>query len=1408
MSTQTRLLVAVVLAVSFTFAGWSLAQNTPEAVVVTFLEHIKEKRTEDAVKLFTDDLRTEFSEPKLREFFRECETARIRLADSRTEAGTLQSIDPPQKRELPRGVIWESVLRFQNATLSIRVALNEQNQIAAVEFYEPSEGWHTQGVYGGSVFARIFEHDHTLHIEVLDPDGQPLQPSNYWNAHEHLYRQMDAIPEGDNLDSRYWTDPTDGTHWMLRPSRSNYAQWSEYGWKENILRLPALEKGTYRLMLPLANSRQPEHPKGNIVTPPITLDETNKEQTITAKMIRGGMIRVRIVDADTGESIERAFAGIVNKSMPSSNVWAWATWDKIGDVIVHDFSFPGRYVITPVFHITQADDLVYTPMEEYEFTLADGDDVEIVAKLRGRPHTQEELDARWQHSIAGTVRDEAGNPLSHAKITLWGTGYRPSSTTTTADAKGNFLLRFSPQELDMWNSGGEAPTPEKPFHKNIRIEVERSGYVWKGVRTADGQFISEPFFSKNEQRGEVSRADWFSLTCFEPEPSESVKQARKLRPATNVYPYQPLLLDLVMQPSVHIRGTILFDEPPEEATPGNRRAAWQPTAQLIFDMPRAETASWQPIFTGRINEDFCFEIDALPQEIDVFLTAGTRQPASWKQDTVVAQTDFFPLPPAGTYDAVLKWETSERQGTRLRRLIIDSLTDSDGNDVSSVYTKSSVPIDYLFNRWTLRGTVRDDLGQPIEGAEVRFYRHDGWKPREREKVTTNSDGMYEVEMKPGNRYPYQDKLHGAEGGEFYIVRVSKEGFLQKHLETDIAVFLSDADSVPCVEGAKQDSFSFKTYRTDIIVAAHTSRTLDLALDRTAEVNVLLLDDAGQPLGGYTMALLYDLEIDSDLRKESKLDSGYARTDREGKLTMRKSLLRVPGWFWLQDEAGENEILRTNNLTFVPGAAYHVGSRLLKDDAGNRRLVLDTVTDADGNDVTSQIVSEDTRTKPLLSGEPETQGRETIDRMIRAITPMLRTTKCDVATLTYTFHLGGTPTEIEVSPYSGSMFSAERIGITRSGLLNTVADSTRSVRFRAIEENGDEIQLYTNLTGRYGVGNGISGSWLGYSSGRFSEAQIVLDAKTFLPKRITADGFEEEYHDFVPLGNGFVPLRITSKVGGMAFDFRFKIHEPGIWLFDYAVRDGAVYDDAIVCRIDNVQVELEKRAPPEQEENVREALRKMSTAGEYWFQWYPKDLPEFSYTFHQEGAEPRVLSWQEIKGADNWYAEFYRKGISYIGVSRLLLIDIDGLHCASVSEDTESGLLTFEFELSQEWMNAVGNGISGSWNGWFNGGIGKGTAVIDTKTATLVEVRTKTYDERYSDYFEVKPGKFVPRRIVIDCHEGNRDGELEMFFDFRFKVYEPCLWLFDRSIVEGKEPSVWISDVLVDGKPGIEMTVPR
>ena len=1315
----------------------------------------------------------------------------------------MQSFEPPEIKKYPAGTLWESVLKFENAAAQIRVALDDDDsdspEIVAFELLACPEnpGAELGGCFNGPEIGKRLEIDCSITLELYDAEGNPVNIENYYNFHGTIYRRIDAIPEDENSRNSIWTDSTDGTHWQATQSRHEYIAADAKSYDRHIFRYFALEQGVYRIQCPLTRMKEgTEAPKGNLWTEPIVLDAANKNRTISAKLLRGATLRIRMIDAETGEPVENAYAGAKNMSAPFFGQGVW----NVGNF--YENMFPGRYVITPACRDYQADDPVYTPVEEYEVTLADGDDVEIVTKLRKRRHTPEEIDKQWPYHITGTVRDEAGNPLSHAKVTLWGyLGHRPGSMTTTADENGRYTLRFAQHSISgMRVSRQEKPTPEKPESLQMGIEVARPGYVWKGVRTADGQFVSEPFFSKNEQRGTVSRADSFALTCFDPEPGDAVKQSRNLRPETSVYPLTPLSLDLVMQPSVHIRGVILFDEPPEEAAPGDRRAAWQ-YARLTFDLPREETASYQPTFTGQAGDDFRFEIDALPQKIDVFLSASTRLPASWKQDTIVAQTDFFRLPQAGTYDAVLKWRNIEKQGVRLRRLAIDSLADSDGNDVTPVATKPSQPVDYLFHRWTLHGTVRDDLGQPVEGAEVVFHRHNGWRPYKDQTVTTNSDGMYEIKIKPGNRYPYQDQLHGVEDGEFYIVRVFKEGLLQKNLGTDFTVFLSDG------EKQERKSFSFKEFSTDVIVAAQTPGTIDFKMDRTAEIDVLLLDDAGKPLGGYEMSFDNEGKIDRDLRDELKLDSHYFKTDREGKLTLRKFLLRVPGWFRLQGESGENDILRTNNITFAPGEKYFVKLRLHRETDGSRRLSLEGVTNADGDDLSGKIVTEDVRTRPFLPEEETKRGREILQKMIQAISPVYRIENRELDSVSYRFHLGDVESVHTIESFNGQQHSLS-MGISFHESLHALQDALDRLRFRLIEADENEIRLITSLQGGYAVGNGVTGTWTGYTSGGFDGAEFVLDAATFLPKRSKTSGTLTQYSDWVafgdPNGGTYVPLRVVCTTGSMNFDFRFKVHEPGIWLFDRSVRkDGDA--EKTICRIDDVQIKKIVWASESDENRVRDALRQYYKAGKYWLYWYPEDLPQFGYTFHTQGGNAEVLSYEDIKSATNWYAEFKRKGISYIGVSRLLVIDIDALRCTRVAEDVSAGTLEFDFVLKQDWMNAVGNGISGSWTGWFNGGVGKGTAILDTKTMTLHEIRTAHYDERYSDYVEIKPGRYVPARIVIDYHKGERDAEPEMFFDFRFKTYETCLWLFDRSVDPKTEetPIVWIDNVLIEGESAKE-----
>jgi 5-hydroxyisourate hydrolase-like protein (transthyretin family) len=645
---------------------------------------------------------------------------------------------------------------------------------------------------------------------------------------------------------------------------------------------------------------------------------------------------------------------------------------------------------------------------------------------------------------------------------------------------------------------------------------------------------------------------------------------------------KPKELNIVLEPSIQFRGTVLGDDRKPTSDLPPHRITWP---YLEAEPPEGRRASHTENFYVTdisSNNPNRFDIDAAPSGKTYCFVIQNSGFVKEDNTQVLGRTDSFSLPPVGVYGVTFRWTVTEKGGLKVRRVVIESVKDAAGNSVALNVTKKRETPEYLFLRWTLCGTIHDDLGNPLEGVKVQLYRGDDISRYAEKSVTTTADGKYSFEITASQR------SEPSPNGEFVSVKATKDGFFERNMNQKNLVFLSDE------KNPSEKNFVLRNNETSRFVNPQESTTFDFVLNRNPSVEGVLLNDDDEPLVGYRLWLGSDTRLNV-FDQDMVTDIRQINTDKRGKFRIEKFPADIKYWFDMSEQQQKKrDVLRTDDLVFSPGMAYRVGLRLRKDEDGIRQLVLETVTDTDGKDLSSQIVTKD----------PRAQSKK----------------------------------------------------------LN--------------------------------------------------------------------------------------------------------------------------------------------RAAPEQENRVREALRKMETAGEYWLKWYPKDLPEFSYTFHQKDAEPRLLTWKEIKEADNWYAEFYRKGISYIGVSRLLLIDIDGLRCGTVSEDVEKGLLTFEFQLSNEWMNAVGNGISDTWKGWFNGGIDMGTAIIDTKTSTLVEVKTENYDERYSDYFELKPGKFVPRRIVIDYHKGNREGEATMFFDFRFKIYKPCLWLFDHNVVEDKDPNVRISDVLVDGKPAV------
>lgn len=213
--------------------------------------------------------------------------------------------------------------------------------------------------------------------------------------------------------------------------------------------------------------------------------------------------------------------------------------------------------------------------------------------------------------------------------------------------------------------------------------------------------------------------------------------------------------------------------------------------------------------------------------------------------------------------------------------------------------------------------------------------------------------------------------------------------------------------------------------------------------------------------------------------------------------------------------------------------------------------------------------------------------------------------------------------------------------------------------------------------------------------------------------------------------------------------------------------------------------------------AREVLDRAAEANRYWFRALSQDVKSFSYTFHLAGSEPRKITYKDYTEATSWYREWYPKGISYTGAARVLISLREKARFREVKIGDDEISLYFVLQGLPSTV-AAGNGLSGTWSGFFNTRMEEGVAKIDAERLTPISVQFGNREELYTDYVEIEPDRYVPGRIQI-LSPG-------MDFDFRFRVYRPNLWLFDRSFgrwTKGEdEPVAWITDVTVNGEPAV------
>ncbi|MCP4453838.1 MAG: hypothetical protein GY809_20445, partial [Planctomycetes bacterium] len=144
--------------------------------------------------------------------------------------------------------------------------------------------------------------------------------------------------------------------------------------------------------------------------------------------------------------------------------------------------------------------------------------------------------------------------------------------------------------------------------------------------------------------------------------------------------------------------------------------------------------------------------------------------------------------------------------------------------------------------------------------------------------------------------------------------------------------------------------------------------------------------------------------------------------------------------------------------------------------------------------------------------------------------------------------------------------SERQGITYYSVIHRLAATADKIVFTASRQEEDHLVLSFVLPTRMmmvaGNGNGVPGSeWQGCFSTYLDRGTLRLDPTRWIPVRIESRACVETYHDYVTMGQGgYAPLRIQIDPGGYKqFDWRFKLHEPGLWLLDEARFRASIQD---------------------------------------------------------------------------------------------------------------------------------------------------------------------------------------------------------------------------------------------------------
>lgn len=228
----------------------------------------------------------------------------------------------------------------------------------------------------------------------------------------------------------------------------------------------------------------------------------------------------------------------------------------------------------------------------------------------------------------------------------------------------------------------------------------------------------------------------------------------------------------------------------------------------------------------------------------------------------------------------------------------------------------------------------------------------------------------------------------------------------------------------------------------------------------------------------------------------------------------------------------------------------------------------------------------------------------------------------------------------------------------------------------------------------------------------------------------------------------------------------------------AINGGSVYD---ATRALGAESTATQPATPADQERGREIIARFVETNRYWLIGPPPAVHNYSYVLQRIGSTQAFNVENPAKAP-----RAQRQGVTYSTMLHQLATKSSGFTVRSITDEPGRLRLTFAFEPAVR--GACGNGVENSWNGYFNLSGDVGYLVLDAERFVPLEAGMGKLTEKFGEFVAVDATHFVPLTISIQKEETH--------YDWRFRLHEPGLWLFDDGRSDERRLA-WIENVKIN-----------